>query len=277
MVDWIYTHLLQPVLNVLYVPCDWALGWTERFPAIVSISIVGAISGILMILIQKYASNQAFLGTCNEDLEFQKKRMKEAKAADDADALRRARALLGKVGGKKSMAVLKPSLITVPLFLVLAPWAGSRLGYLPIRPGDEVSITAHFEDQAKGYAYILPSDALTPVSPLIAPILPQEGGGLQARWTVKAVKEGEHRLTIRDGRKSFDVAFPVAAKGGRPPEPMFTITEATPAQDQLQAVQFKLADSLPAAWWNFKLQWMGIYMVVTAGVWLALRSLLKVH
>ena len=37
--EWTYTHLLLPILNVLYIPCDWILGWSEHFPPIVSISI----------------------------------------------------------------------------------------------------------------------------------------------------------------------------------------------------------------------------------------------
>ena len=272
--DWIYTHVLLPVLNVLYVPCDWALGWSENFAPIVSISIVGVISGIAVIVVQKYASDQAFLGKCKEDLAFQKKRMKEGKTADDPDAVQRARGISGKIGGKYMWAALKPSIWTVPLIGVIGMWTGSRLGYMPIRPGQEVSITAHFEDQAKGYAYIIPTDAFKAQTPLISPI---EQGSAQARWKLRAEKEGEHRLTIRAGGKSFDVSLPIAARAGRPPEPVVTIAEATPGQDQLQAVEFKLVDSLPAAWWNLKLQWGGLYLIVAVGVALALRSLLKVH
>ena len=44
--EWIYTHLLVPLLNVLYVPCDWMLGWTERFSPVVSITIVAVLSGL---------------------------------------------------------------------------------------------------------------------------------------------------------------------------------------------------------------------------------------
>ena len=274
--DWITNHLVTPLLNVLYVPCDWVLGWTERFPAIVAISIVGVISGLLAIVLQKFASDQAFLGRCKEDLAFQKKRMSAAKAADDAEALQRARSLSGKISGKQFLATLKPSMWSVPLIGIIAAWTGSRLGSLPIRPGEEVSVVAHFEDQAKGYAYILPNDALTPVSPLIAPIVQEEGGG-QARWTFKARSEGEHRLTLRAGGLSRDVAFSVTAKGGHPSEPLVKFVDSTPAQDQLQAVQFKLADSLPAAWWNLKLQWMGPYLVIAMGVWLLLKWFLKVH
>jgi hypothetical protein len=120
--------------------------------------------------------------------------------------------------------------------------------------------------------------AFQPVTPLIAAIVsPEDGGGLQARWKVRALSEGVHRLTIRSGGKSYPVEMPVAAKGGRPPEPVTTIAEATPTQDQLQAVQFTLADSIPPAWWNLKLQWGGLYLIVAVGVALAMRSLLKVH
>jgi hypothetical protein len=236
------------------------------------------ISGVAVILVQKYASDQAFLGRCKSDLEFQKKKMKEAKAAGDPEGLQRARGLSGKIGGKYMKAALKPSLWTVPLIGVIGLWTGSRLGYLPLRPGDEVSLTAHFEDQAKGFAYLLPDEALQPQTSLIAPIeIPPDGGGLQARWKFRARKEGNLRLTLRSGGRSYPVDLPVAEKGGRPPEPVTTIAEATPTQDQLQAIQFTLVDSLPARWWNLKLQWGGLYLVVAVGVALILRWILKVH
>ena len=276
--DWIWTHVLLPVLNVLYVPCDWVLGWTERFSPAVAITTVGVISALAIILVQKYGSDQTFLGACKADLKFLKRRMKEAKAADDKDALLRARGLSGRIGGKYMWASLKPALWTVPLIGVIGLWTGSRLGYVPIRPGQEIAVAAHFEDKAEGFAYVLPIEGLRPVTAPIAPIaFPQDGGGRQARWTLRAEKEGDHRLTIRGAGRSYEVTIPVAAKGGRPPEPVTVLNDLTPGQDQLQAVEIKLADSLPAAWWNLTMQWGGLYLIVAVGVALALRSLLKVH
>jgi len=296
--DWIYTHVLLPVLGVLYVPCDWVLGWTERFSPFVAITIVGVISALAIILVQKYGSDQTFLGACKADLKFLKKRMKEAKRgaayySDDGenitidpsslspanlDILTRARALSGRIGGKYMWASLKPALWTVPLIGVIGLWTGSRLGYVPIRPGQEIAVAAHFEDQAKGFAYVLPTEGLRPVTAPIAAIeIPQDGGGLQARWKLRAEKEGDHRLTVRGAGRSYDVTIPVAAKGGRPPEPVTVLNDLTPGQDQLQAVEIKLADSLPAAWWNLKMQWGGLYLIVAVGMALVLRSLLGVH
>lgn len=298
MMDWFYTHVLLPVLNVLYVPCDWVLGWTERFSPIAAITIVGVISALAIILVQKYGSDQTFLGACKADLKFLKKRMKEAKrgaayyysdegenitidpkslSPANLDILTRARALSGRIGGKYMWASLKPALWTVPLIGVIGLWTGSRLGYVPIRPGQEFTVAAHFEDQATGgFAYVIPVEGLRPATAPIAPIAPDKGG-LQARWMFKAEKEGEHLLTIHGGGRSYEVTIPVAAKGGRPPELVTVVNDATPGQDQLQAIEIKLADSLPAAWWNLKMQWGGLYLIVAVGVALALRSLLKVH
>jgi uncharacterized membrane protein (DUF106 family) len=276
--EWIYNTLLMPVLNVLYYPCDWLLGWTLYFPPLVSISIVGVISGIAVIAVQKWGSDQKFLGQAKADLALLKRRMKAAKLAGDKDALARARGLSGKIGGKYMGSSLKPSLWTVPLLAVIGLWTGSRLGFLPLRPGDEVVVAAHFEDNAKGFAYVMPSAAFKTVGPLIAPLeIPPEGAGIEARWKLRAEQEGKINLQIRHGDRSYEVPFPIAKRGGRPPEAVTILNAASPAQDQLQAIEIKLAPSLPEAWWNLTLQWGGLYLITAVGLALALRFALKVN
>jgi uncharacterized membrane protein (DUF106 family) len=274
--EWFYLHVLVPVLDVLYVPCDWILGATSYLPPIASITIVGVISGIAMVLVLKYCSDQKFLGQAKADLNLLKQKMKAAKEAKDPDALARARSLSGRIGGKFMGASLKPSLWTVPIMAVLGLWTGSRLGYLPIRPGDDVVVTAHFEDNAKGFAYILPSGVLN--GPFIAPIeIPSDGDGLQARWKLQAKIESNVPLTIRHEERSYTIPLPVARSGGRPPDPVTTLNGPTPTHDQLQAVEIKLVPSLPEAWWNLTWQWGGLYMIVTLAVALGLRWLLKIN
>jgi len=272
--DWFYTHVLVPILNVLYVPCDWILGWTEHFAPVLSISIVGVISGVAVILVQKYGSDQKFLGQAKADLNLLKTKMKAAKQARNDDALARARGLSGRIGGKYMWAALKPSLWTVPLIGVIGLWTGSRLGFLPIRPGDEFSVAAHFETGAEGFAYVLPTEELKGAGPLIAPI---EKDGNQARWKFRAEREGIANLTIRHADHSYSIPIPIAKSGGRPPEPVTTVNDASRTQDQLQAIEVKLAPSLKEAWWNLTLQWGGLYLIAAVGVALALRFLLKVN
>jgi uncharacterized membrane protein (DUF106 family) len=276
--EWFYLHVLVPVLDVLYVPCDWVLGWTSHFSPIVSISIVSVVSGVAMVLVLKYASDQKFLGQAKADLNLLKTKMKAAKEAKDQEALARARALSGRIGGKFMGASLKPSLWTVPIMAVLGLWTGSRLGNLPIHPGDEFSVVAHFEDNAKGFAYVRSESRYENVTPWIAPIeIPQDGSGLQARWKLRAQDEGKTTLRIHHGERAYELPIPLAKSGGRPPEPVTTFNAATPAQDQLQAVEVKLAPSLPEAWWNLTWQWGGLYMIVTLIVAMGLRYLLKIN
>jgi uncharacterized membrane protein (DUF106 family) len=278
MMEWVYLHVLVPVLDVLYIPCDWILGATSHLPPIASITIVGVISGVAMALVLKYCSDQKFLGQAKADLNLLKQKMKAAKKAKDTDGLARARALSGRIGGKFMGASLKPSLWTVPIMAVLGLWTGSRLGYLPIRPGEEVVVKAHFEDNAKGFAYVVPGDRVKGVDPLIAHIeIPADGDGLQARWKLRAEAEGNATLTIRHDDRAYSIPFPVARSGGRPPEPVTTLNGPSKMHDQLQAVEIKLTPSLPEAWWNLTWQWGGLYMLVTLAVALGLRYLLKIN
>jgi uncharacterized membrane protein (DUF106 family) len=276
--EWIYIHLLTPILNILYYPCDWMLGWVEKFPPTVSISIVGIISGVAVIAVQKYGSNQTFMGKAKADLDLLKAKMKSAKQAKDEDALARARGLSGKIGGKYMVAALKPSLWTVPLIGVIGLWTGSRLGFLPLRPSDEVALVAHFEDGAKGFAVVAPDDVLQWSGTLIAPIeVPSDGGGLQARWKLRTNREGRSDLKIHYADSFYSVPIAVARKGGHPPEPVTTVGKPSPTQDRMQAIEFKLVPSLQEAWWNLWLQWGGLYLLVAMAIAFPLRYALKVN
>jgi uncharacterized membrane protein (DUF106 family) len=276
--EWIYVQILTPLLNLLYHPCDWMLGWVEQFPPIVSISIVGVISGVAVMAVQKYGSNQAFMGKAKADLELLKAKMKSAKEAKDEDALGRARSLSGKIGGKYMLAALKPSLWTVPLIGVIGLWTGSRLGFLPLRPSDEIAVVAHFEDGAKGFAYVAPDQALEWSGTLIAPVeVPSDGGGLQARWKLRPSREGASDLKIHYAGTFYTVPLAIAQKGGHPPEPVTSVGRPSPTQDRMQAIEFKLVPSLKEAWWNLWLQWGGLYLIVAMAIALPLRYLLKIN
>ena len=58
---------------------------------------------------------------------------------------------------------------------------------------------------------------------------------------------------------------------------MTAVNEPSRTQDQLQAIEIKLAPSLPERWWNLTWQWGGLYMLVTLAVALGLRYLLKIN
>jgi hypothetical protein len=274
---WIWDHVLKPLLDLLYIPCDWVLGWTSYLGSVGAVTAVGILSGVVIILIQKYGSNQDLLGRCREDLKELKRRLKEAKKSGDKEALERFSGLSRRIGGKYMGSSLLPALWTVPLITVVGLWTGARLAFQPVRPGDVLEVVAHFEDGAAGFAHVIAGGPISVEGPAIAAVeVPKDGRGRQSLWKVRASGEGDASVLVRHADRSYTVAVPVMERGGRPPEPVLVFNEETPLQDQLQAVELRLRPGMVAAWWNVWLDWAGLYLVAAVGCALALRYALKV-
>lgn len=277
-----YTNSLLPALNAIFVAFDWIFGWSLLFGAFTALIIAGLLTGLFVNLIQKYCSNQYFLGRSKADLEKIKSLRAAAKQSGDSEAIARLNALAGRISGRYAWGSFKPALWSIPPLCVLAMWTGSRMSFEPVRPGDEVSVVAHFEDGASGFAHIVPGSDLKFAGPAISAIAvpvdlaPGEESGPQARWTVKADNPGEYPLQIRYMDQTFTLPLPVVEKGGRPPESTTFATE-TPNRDGLLAIEFKLNHTVAPAWWNFYQQWMGLYLIASLIAGLALRRVLGVN
>ncbi|MFN3484039.1 MAG: hypothetical protein ACK44W_00915 [Planctomycetota bacterium] len=266
---------MKAVLEVLYAPLDLVLGWTAYLPPTWAVAVVGAVSGAGVMLLQKYASRQALLARCKEDLRLLKARLREARRAGDAEAAARAGALVRRISGKYLWGALKPALWSVPIIGVVALWCGARLGWEPVRPGETLEVVAHFEDRARGFAHVVPAEGMRPEGAAVAPVgMPRAG---QASWKVRAEGEGRLPLVVRYADRSYEVELPVSARGGRPPEPIFVFHESTPHQDQLQAIELRLRSSMGPAWWNLGLGWVGLYFAVALLVAIPLRFALRVQ
>ena len=263
------------LLDGLYAVCDLLLGWTALLGPAGAIVAVGVLSGAAVVLFQKFASRQDLLASCKADLALLKPRIREAKKAGDAETAKRLTGLQGRIGGKYMWAALKPALWTVPVIGIIGLWTGARFAYAPLKPGDELAVVAHFEDAASGYAHVLPGGPLEASGPLVAAVdVPEGASGREARWTLKAREAGDAVLPIRHGGETVRIPIPV---GRRAPELVTTIRSASPGQDRLQAVELKLKDSMPSAWWNVWLQWGGLYLLAALVVALALRRVLNVQ
>lgn len=273
--DGILNDVLLPVLNILYKPCDWLLGWTALFGPVAAIALVGVISGAAITLLQKFCTNQKLLGRCKADLKELKLKARNAKRAGDAATALRLMGLVSRIGGKYAWRAIKPSLGSVPVITLVCLWAGDRLGVLPVKPGGTVELRAHFEDSAAGFAHLVAAEGVELLGTSIVPIeVPKDAAGRQARWRVRATAEGVRPVEVRHGGRGYAVELRV---GLRPPAAVTVFNQATPGQDQLQAVEFVLAPAMPEAWWNLWFQWAGLYMWLAVAVALGLRFALGVH
>lgn len=258
----------------IYRIFDALLGWSVFFGPVGAVAIVGVLTGLATMLLQKFASRQAFLRQCKEDL----RRLKERIRSASGDDRRRLRGLSGRIGGKYMWAALRPALLTVPLIGIVALWAGERLGSMPVRPDETISVRAHFEDGAEGFAHIVPGEGFACVGPAVGSIeVPrEEPAGRQARWEIRATREGSLPLTIRYADQVHCVEIPVSRSGGRPPQSVTVFCEKSASQDRLQAVEIRLLPSMEPDWWNVWLGWTGLYLLVATLAALAGRPLLRV-
>ncbi len=316
--QWIVIELLDPVIVPFYPICDFLLGWTTKLGGVWGVAAVGLITGLGVNLFQKFFSRQKLLGKCKEDLKKLKKFTAEAKGAGNDERVTQLMGVSKRISGKYMWSSLKPAIFTVPPVLVICMWVGVRLGYDPVGPEKEVKVVACFENEAKGYATMLVSNkddvAIIggPVSPVVRYVenpeekkkrteamtialddpakwwnpftwgnTPLPERGIEAHWTVKAEKEGEHKITIRypteEGMKSREIDFPIFKGKSKPPEFLTYLVYDTPTMDHMQTVQFALKDSMPVAWWNLWFQWMGLYILVAIGGGVGFRFALRVN
>jgi uncharacterized membrane protein (DUF106 family) len=169
-VSWLYSAYLDPVLRVLFVPLDGALGWLTRFNPVLSVTIIGVLTGMVMNLFMKFFSNQRLLGKCLTDMDKLKLAIAAAKKAGDKDRAAQLLNVNKRVSGKRAWASLKPALIPVLPVVVVVLWAMARLGYEPVRPGYLVDVMVDFEDEAAGsYVHIVAPEGLEVVGPAIVP------------------------------------------------------------------------------------------------------------
>jgi len=158
---WLFIEWCNPVIMFFYPVCDWIMGWTPGLGGIWGMVAVGLITGLGVNLYQKFFSKQKLLGKCKSDLDKLKKSMATAKKADDTDRFMALMRVSKRISGKYMWGSLKPAFMTVPPVIVIAMWAGSRLGYAPVQPDQEVEIICCYENEARGYAHLIcdPKDA----------------------------------------------------------------------------------------------------------------------
>jgi len=327
-----YMTFVNPVFLVLYGPVDWVLGWTTGLGPVYGVIAIGTFTGLGVNLYQKFFSDQKLLGRCKADLKKNKAFTAEAKKAGDKDKVTRLMNVSKRISGKYMGGSLKPALITIFPVIVVAMWTGSRLGFYPLEPNRDVRVTAFFEDEAKGFAHIVPADGLKVTSNFISPVKiweneseaeieerielvegPEWQGtwwkpwtwakmeteknrkervaglranpparGNEAHWTVTPLKTGDHKLVIRYstdlGAGKFEVDLPVQGEGGRPPElDTFFNAYQTDGNDALQVVRVHLKHGMMPHWWNLKMQWMGLYLVVAVILGIGLRFAFRVN
>ncbi|HEV3116293.1 MAG TPA: hypothetical protein VGY58_04520 [Gemmataceae bacterium] len=176
--------------RVALAPLAAAPGW-------LSATVVGAVSGILMLLVFKYTSNQRAIKRVRSGLKAELLTLKLFKESA-AVALRAQGRMLVGAGLLLLYAIVPILVMLVPvtlLFEQVNQWYEAQ----PLRPGEEAVVTLKLGDAAEAAwpeIYLQPNKAID-VS--IGPV--RLLSKREVCWNVKACEHGYHRLVFHvDGR-----------------------------------------------------------------------------
>ena len=187
---------------------DAVLGWLLGLSWTAALLVVAVGTGVILAVVRKVATDQDLLARADEDKKTLKKRLREAKAARDKDAVRRMRATKSMIALRTFSQEPKPLLLAIVPIAILATWCFNRLGYLPPAGGEEIEVVLYAPVSAVGeVAHLVPREGLTAdrwVQPVTMAEVQGAPGGL-ARWVVRAEARAEpYPLVFRLRDRTFD-------------------------------------------------------------------------
>lgn len=197
LVVWL-NQVAGAVGQVLLAPIAWLPGW-------LSATAIAAITGILMLLVFKYTSNQAAIKRTRSQIKANLLALSLFQE-DLRVGLRVQCALLFEAGRLLVLSLIPMLVMLVPMCLVLgqlALWYQAR----PLMVGEEAVITVHLAEAGEG---ILPDIQLAPsafVDVTVGPV--RVPAKRMVCWNVQARESGLHQLVFRAKDAQFIKEFAI--------------------------------------------------------------------
>lgn len=197
----ILNRILTALFGALMLPF-------RNLPPLAGLAFLSVITGILMLLVFKWASNQKAVAAARDRMQGRLLEMRLF-SADPLQVLRAAGSLL--IDNLVYMrCLLAPMLVlTVPVVLLLAQ-AAAWFEWRPVRPGESVVVTARFAPGASAGALdgavLMPGKYVTAETPVLRMPSTRE-----AAWRINPDNPGRFTLKIRAGGRVYGKQF-VAGK-----------------------------------------------------------------
>ncbi len=258
----VFESLLNPILNPLL----------ESVGYIGSLFILVLIITLLITLIYKYTTNQSLMKDLKGELKSLQKQVKELK--DQPQKAMEVQKKMMQTNSKYMMHSFKPMLFTFLPIIIFFGWMSAHLGYYPILPGEEFSVTMEFEEGVKGNVVLtsLP-EGIRSVNGLSKVIRAEE-----ATWILEG-KEGLYLLTYEfDGitysnkvlisnEKAYENPITKIKKNG--------VKSITVNNKKVKFIsRIPLLKHIP---WINGFGWLGTYILLSIIISIALRKIMKIY
>ena len=108
---------------------------------------------MVITLIYKYTTNQSLMKDLKGELKELQKEVKQLKSKP-AEAMKVQKKMM-QTNSKYMMHSFKPMLFTFLPIIIFFGWMSSHLGYYPIMPDQEFSITINFNEETSGFVKMI--------------------------------------------------------------------------------------------------------------------------
>jgi hypothetical protein len=178
----------------------WLLAPIAYLPGWLSVTIVAVISGMLMLVVFKYTSNQRAIKRAKDDIKANLLALKLFK--DNVWVALRAQLHILSGAGRLLVLAFVPTLVmVVPVCLLLgqlAPWYQAR----PVHVGEDVVVIMHLSGDAGSAWPEVRLRSMNTVESIIGPVR-----GFSTRtiyWGVRGIESGYHKLVFEVGNATVD-------------------------------------------------------------------------
>ncbi|TKJ17441.1 hypothetical protein CEE44_02800 [Candidatus Woesearchaeota archaeon B3_Woes] len=251
-----FESLLNPVLNPLleFLGYFWTL------------MILVFVITMIITLIYKYTTNQSLMKDLKAELKAFQKQIKELK--DQPEKAMGVQKKMMQTNSKYMMHSFKPMLFTFLPIIIFFGWMSAHLGYYPLLPGEEFSVTMDFNEGVNGEVELVLPD-LEVMNGLTQTI--QAG---QVKWVLEG-EVGEYQLNYKfnddiysnvvliSDEKNYKLPVTKIKKDG--------VKSITVSNKKVQPLTV-----LPIPWIN-NFGWLGTYILFSIMFSILIRKLLKVY
>ncbi|MBI4451745.1 DUF106 domain-containing protein [Candidatus Woesearchaeota archaeon] len=247
----IISTILDPVLGPVFI-----------LPPVVGILLTSFVLSLVSILIYKYATDQSLMKQLKDEMKELQNEIKTLRHDPQKAMEVQKRAM--ETNMKYMTKSLKPTLITLIPFFIIFGWLSANLSLTPIMPGQEFALTVQAQS---GELSVKTSEGMTVLGDAAKNLTDSK-----AVFTLKGEK-GKHVINVEQEGKTYPVEVTITdAKIA--PMPVVkgldkTVTGITTGQDKLII--------LPLYVFNWKLGWLGTYLILSILFSIVLRKALKIY
>ncbi len=180
--------IANPIGQVLLAPIEWLPGW-------LSATLIGVVTGVLMLVVFKYTSNQSAIKRTRDQIKANMLALSLFK--DDLGVSLRSQGRLLTGALRLILHALIPlAVLMIPMILILGQmslWYQAR----PLRIGEESVVTVQLADESTDAVQAITLNTNDAVEVIAGPV--RVSSKNMVCWKVMPIRDGQHQLEFKIG------------------------------------------------------------------------------